>query len=205
MESRNKETAPGWCVLPRAKRCVATIAPGFKRWARPTAQIAPDVARYKLEQGPLGEKLFRTDFGSYKEGELGNGTFSEFADARTLKNFNAKFISRDRRDAEPGDLLFFHQPWVQKFPYHVMIFLGPANLGDQGSSTDWVVYHTGASGQRRTGHCQEGRAVGSRSAPKQALASGGKQSQFSRVLPAKNSRLNSDFRRARRRLRPCLK
>jgi len=106
--------------------------------------IAPDVRRYTLEQGPLGEKLFRTAFGSYKEGELANGTFSEFADARTLKSFNAKFIGRDRRAAEPGDLLFFYQPWVQKFPYHVMIFLGDAKLGGN-QSTDWMVYHTGSS------------------------------------------------------------
>ncbi len=106
--------------------------------------IAPDVSRYTLEQGPLGEKLFRTSFGSYKDGESANGTFSEFADARTLKSFNAKFISRDRREAQPGDLLFFYQPWVQKFPYHVMIFLGTAQLaGNQ--ATDWVVYHTGSS------------------------------------------------------------
>ncbi len=106
--------------------------------------IAPDVARYNLEQGPLGEKLFRTSFGSYKDGDTSNGAFSEFADARSLKNFNAKFISRDRHHAEPGDLLFFYQPWVQKFPYHVMIFLGGAKLGGNQAS-DWVVYHTGSS------------------------------------------------------------
>ena len=106
--------------------------------------VAPDISRYNLEQGPLGEKLFRTGFGSYKDGELSNGTFSEFADARSLKSFNAKFLSRDRRYAEPGDLLFFYQPWVQKFPYHVMIFLGDAKLGGNQSS-DWVVYHTGSS------------------------------------------------------------
>lgn len=107
--------------------------------------VAPDVARYSLEQGPLGEKLFRTGFGSYKDGELSNGTFSEFADARSLKSFNTKFISRDRHEAQPGDLLFFYQPWVQKFPYHVMIFLGPAQLGGGNQENDWVVYHTGAS------------------------------------------------------------
>jgi uncharacterized protein YfaT (DUF1175 family) len=106
--------------------------------------IAADVGRYTLEQGPLGERLFRTAFGSYKEGEAANGTFSEFADARTLKSFNTKFISRDRRQAQPGDLLFFYQPWVQKFPYHVMIFLGDAKLGDT-QGTGWVVYHTGSS------------------------------------------------------------
>jgi uncharacterized protein YfaT (DUF1175 family) len=113
------------------------MGPGF-------TAIAPDIARYNLEQGPLGEKLFRTSFGSYKDGDLSNGTFSEFADARSLKSFNAKFISRDRRFAEAGDLLFFYQPWVQKFPYHVMIFLGRAKLSTDRSS-GWVVYHTGSS------------------------------------------------------------
>ena len=116
----------------------------FQKMGAGYTAIAPDVAHYNLEQGPLGEKLFRTSFGSYKDGELSDGTFSEFADARTLKSFNAKFISRDRRYAEAGDLLFFYQPWVQKFPYHVMVFLGRANV-DGGQANDWVVYHTGAS------------------------------------------------------------
>ncbi|HLN99211.1 MAG TPA: DUF1175 family protein [Pyrinomonadaceae bacterium] len=116
----------------------------FQKMGPGYSAIAPDVSRYTLEQGPLGEKLFRTNFGSYKDGELANGTFSEFADARSLKSFNVKFISRDRREAEPGDLLFFYQPWVQKFPYHVMIFLGDAKLGGN-QANDWVVYHTGSS------------------------------------------------------------
>ena len=106
--------------------------------------IAPDVSRYTLEHGPLGEKLFRTNFGSYKDSDLSSGIFSEFADARSLKSFNVKFISRDRHYAESGDLLIFYQPWVQKFPYHVMIFLGRANVGED-QSNDWVVYHTGSS------------------------------------------------------------
>jgi uncharacterized protein YfaT (DUF1175 family) len=116
----------------------------FQKMGPGYSPVAPDVARYTLEQGPLGEKLFRTGFGSYKDGDLASGEFSDFADARTLKNFNVKFISRDRHNAEPGDLLFFYQPWVQKFPYHVMIFLGSAKLNNDQAS-DWVVYHTGAS------------------------------------------------------------
>jgi uncharacterized protein YfaT (DUF1175 family) len=113
------------------------MGPGYKA-------IAPDVARYSLEQSPLGEKLFRTHFGSFAQGELADGTFSEFADARSLKSYNVKFISRDRHYAQPGDLLFFYQPWVQKFPYHVMIFLGDSKLSNE-HSNNWVVYHTGSS------------------------------------------------------------
>lgn len=106
--------------------------------------FAPDVRAYTLDRSPLGEKLFRADFGSFQEGDLTNGKFSEFADARTLKTYNASFISRDRRQAQAGDLLFFHQPWVQKYPYHVMIFLSAAQQAGEGAH-DWVVYHTGAS------------------------------------------------------------
>jgi uncharacterized protein len=116
----------------------------FQKMGPRYTAIGPDVRHYNLEESPLGEKLFRAKFGAYKEGDLTDGTFSEFADARTLKTFNAKFISRDRQQAEPGDLLFFYQPWVQKFPYHVMIFLGDAKLTNEKTS-GWVVYHTGSS------------------------------------------------------------
>jgi uncharacterized protein YfaT (DUF1175 family) len=106
--------------------------------------VAADVGELNLDNNPLGEKIFRTDFGSFQESDLRNGRFSEFADGRSLKNFNSIFVTRDRREAQPGDLLFFYQPWVQKFPYHVMIFLGPARIAPNGAS-DWVVYHTGSS------------------------------------------------------------
>src|SRR5262245_60357047 len=73
----------------------------FQRMGPGYDQVASDVGRYSLERGPLGEKLFRTAFGSYKETDLTTGKFSEFADARTLKAFNTTFIGRDRQAAEP--------------------------------------------------------------------------------------------------------
>jgi uncharacterized protein YfaT (DUF1175 family) len=116
----------------------------FQKMGAGYEPVAPDVQAFTLETNPLGAKLFRTDFGSFQESDIASGKFSEFADARTLKNFNCFFVSRDARRAQPGDLLFFHQPWVQKFPYHVMIFIGePFNHGE--GSADWVVYHTGSS------------------------------------------------------------
>lgn len=116
----------------------------FQKMGSQYEAVAPDVRSYSLERGPLGEKLFRADFGQFEESDLNNGKFSEFADARTLKNFNSVFISRDWRQAKAGDLLFFHQPWVQKFPYHVMIFIGRSQIASEGAA-DWVVYHTGSS------------------------------------------------------------
>lgn len=118
--------------------------PWFQKMGPAYQTVAPDVKSFDLDQNPFGEKIFRTDFGSFAATDIRNGRFSEFADARTLKNFNVVFVSRDRREAQPGDLLFYYQPWVQKFPYHVMIFLGPAHISSNGAQ-DWVVYHTGSS------------------------------------------------------------
>lgn len=84
------------------------------------------------------------DFGVFRKSDLPDNKFSEFADARTLKNYNATYISRDRAHAEPGDLLFYEQAFVQRFPYHVMIYLGKAQQASEGAN-DWVVYHTGTS------------------------------------------------------------
>jgi uncharacterized protein len=116
----------------------------FQRMGPGYEGFAPDVRAYTLTTGPLAERLFRTAYGSFKESDLAGKTFSEYADARTLKNYNVVFVSRDRRQAQPGDLLFFQQPWVQKFPYHVMLFLGRARVASEGAA-DWVVYHTGAA------------------------------------------------------------
>jgi uncharacterized protein len=116
----------------------------FQKMGSAYQTVAPDVNSFDLDHNPFGEKIFRTDFGSFAETDIRNNRFSEFADARTLKNFNVVFVSRDRREARPGDLLFFYQPWVQKFPYHVMIFLGQAHIATDGAQ-DWVVYHTGSS------------------------------------------------------------
>jgi uncharacterized protein YfaT (DUF1175 family) len=106
--------------------------------------FAPDVRAYTLEHSPLGEKIFRTASGAFRESDLKDETFSEFADARTLKEFNASFVSRDRRAAQGGDLLFFFQPGAHRYPYHVMIFLGAARVENEGAA-DWVVYQTGTS------------------------------------------------------------
>ena len=118
--------------------------PWFQKMGPGYETVASDVGEFDLDHNPMGEKIFRTDFGSFSDSDLRNGRFSEFVDGRSLKNFNTTFATRDRREAQPGDLLFFYQPWVQKFPYHVMIFLGPARVAANGAN-DWVVYHTGSS------------------------------------------------------------
>jgi uncharacterized protein len=116
--------------------------PWFQRMGENYDPIAPDLNTNI--NAALNGKLFRTASGIYAPTDIADGKFSEFADAQTLKMFNADFVSRDRKQAQSGDLIFFHQPWVQKFPFHVMIFLGEPRIASEGAR-DWVVYHTGAS------------------------------------------------------------
>src|SRR5688572_23641724 len=88
--------------------------PWFRKMGPEYESVGPDVAGLTLQNNPLGEKIFRTNFGAFQRTDLLDGKFSEFADARTLKSFNSVFATRDRTQARPGDLLFFYQPGAQK-------------------------------------------------------------------------------------------
>jgi len=98
------------------------------------------IAKYSYPFTPLGAALFRIRDGPFAADDLRNGSFAEFADAKTLLRHNTFLVTRDIAGAAPGDLLFFHQPG-QRFPYHVMIFLGPSRV--QSGTGPFVVYHTG--------------------------------------------------------------
>ncbi|MGD0940857.1 MAG: DUF1175 family protein [Terracidiphilus sp.] len=84
---------------------------------------------------PLGASLFRVKPGAFEPGDLTNGTFAQFADAKTLVERNAYFVSRDVRQAQQGDLLFFRQ-FGQSSPWHSMIVA-------EAGALPRVVYHTG--------------------------------------------------------------
>ncbi len=117
-----------------------------RQWHRRVSgigEITADVSNSTLEHYPLGAPLFRVADGAFKEDDFMTNRFDDFADARTLKNHNARFIGRDVREALPGDLMFFHQPFAGRFPYHVMIYLGADETENKQSPL--VVYHTGAS------------------------------------------------------------
>jgi uncharacterized protein YfaT (DUF1175 family) len=104
---------------------------------------AGDVEKYQFPYTPLGPRLFRTREGRFAPLDLKDGTFAEFADARTLLLANSYFVTRDVHAARPGDLIFFRQ-FEQHSPFHSMIFVGRS---DYGPGDDWVVYHTGPDGK----------------------------------------------------------
>jgi len=95
------------------------------------------IAQYSYPLTPLSAGLFRVLGGSYTTADAANGAFAQFADAKTLMQRNTWFVSRDFREARPGDLLFYRQ-LEQNSPYHSMILTGAAH--------NWAVYHTGPIG-----------------------------------------------------------
>src|ERR1051325_2447856 len=68
----------------------------FQKMGSAYQTVAPDVKSFDLDNDLFHDKIFRTNFGSFTNTDIRNGRFSEFADARTLKNFNVVFVSRDR-------------------------------------------------------------------------------------------------------------
>jgi uncharacterized protein YfaT (DUF1175 family) len=110
--------------------------------AMPLDDLPPldSVAQYAYPFTPLGAGLFRVNPGPYVDADRTNGSFAQFADAKTLWQRNTFLVSRDLRAARPGDLLFYRQ-LEQNSPYHSMILTG--------AGCDWAVYHTGPMAKAR--------------------------------------------------------
>lgn len=122
------------------------MRPHDSRWASDAnlgaMPAGPDIRKYQYPYTPLGARVFRVREGTFTPADVNDGTFAEFADAKTLFIANAHLLTRDVRRAEPGDLLFFRQ-FGQNSPFHSIIFVGRSHFGD---GDDWVVYHTGPDG-----------------------------------------------------------
>jgi hypothetical protein len=94
-----------------------------------------EIRAWSYPHSPLGTALFRVKPGAFSSEDLSDGAFAQFADARTLVERNAYFVSRDVRAAQPGDLLFYRQ-FGQSSPWHSMI------VTRNGAAAE-VVYDTG--------------------------------------------------------------
>jgi uncharacterized protein YfaT (DUF1175 family) len=115
-------------------------------WVRETGveppTALPSIEKYRYPFTPLHASLFRIRAGAFQPSDLKDGTFSEFANAQTLKELNTYFLSRDVQVARPGDLLFYRQ-LEQNSPFHSMIFVGHSRWTIATDPDDFVVYHTG--------------------------------------------------------------
>ncbi|MCP5483130.1 MAG: DUF1175 family protein [Spirochaetales bacterium] len=94
-----------------------------------------DVVRFRYPSVPvLGARLFRVRPRSGASIDPEN--FSEFASAAYLRAYQTVAVTREMRNALPGDLLFFEDEGSPEFPYHSMIVARPfPDLT--------LVYHTG--------------------------------------------------------------
>lgn len=78
----------------------------------------PDIMRFFYPNVPvIKNKIFKIKHGPAED----QSTFGVYADAKTLMLLNTAFISRDIRDSQPGDLLFFYDSENFKSPYHTII------------------------------------------------------------------------------------
>jgi uncharacterized protein YfaT (DUF1175 family) len=118
-------------------------------WLRENQVVPPaslaSVQKYHYPSTPLRASLFRVHPGAFRQTDLSDGTFSEFADANSLRQWNTHFVSKDIRAALPGDILFYRQ-LDQNSPFHSMIFIGRSQWNGYSSiqdSSNIVVYHTG--------------------------------------------------------------
>ena len=106
----------------------------------------PAVAKYRYPETAMHAGLFRVRPGAFQPEDIDDGTFAQFADARTLRRANTHLISRDLRRAKLGDLLFFRQ-LDQMLPFHTMIFLGASQVDR--ARGPFLLYHTGPDGEIR--------------------------------------------------------
>jgi uncharacterized protein len=100
------------------------------------AALPGEIRSWRYPETPLGPGLFRVRPGSFEAADAANGAFAQFADAKTLVERNAYLVSRNVREAQPGDLLFYRQ-FGQSSPWHSMIV---TRIDGQAA----VVYDTGA-------------------------------------------------------------
>jgi uncharacterized protein YfaT (DUF1175 family) len=110
----------------------------------PIAPANSSIRKYAFPHTLLGPAIFRTRSGTYSPSDLSDGTFAEFADAKTLREFNMFYVSRDVARAEPGDILFYKRQTTKGPSYHSIIFIGHSSVKPDGEI--YVVYHTGPDG-----------------------------------------------------------
>lgn len=108
------------------------------RWAAdaglPLILPFDSIAKYNYPRTPTGPALFRVRGGN------GSEAFAQFADVKTLRAYNTRFVSRDIGRARPGDLLFYRN----STGFHSMIYAGRSHYSDDPAL--YVVYHTGPAG-----------------------------------------------------------
>lgn len=94
----------------------------------------PDVRKYNYPDVPvLGENIFKINGFPADH----PNSFHVFAEAERIMNYHTRFVSRDIRESESGDLIFFEDKNNWNSPYHSMILV----RNDENQL--FLLYHTG--------------------------------------------------------------
>ena len=75
------------------------MKPGFRRPASRLRRRRGEIRAWSYPHTPLGAALFRVRPGAFSAADVTDGAFAQFADAKTLVERNAYFVSRDVRAA----------------------------------------------------------------------------------------------------------
>jgi len=117
-----------------------------KRWASKYKFLSdfsiPDERNYYYPSVPIiGEKIFRIKEGEFKKESI-DRDFSVTASGSVIRNYCMEFVSKDIKNLQKGDILFFFKSDNLKMPSHAMIYIGPENPEKE---EGFLIYHTGPS------------------------------------------------------------
>ena len=144
-------TARRWSAMPSAKRCARTRPNGRGALGLPFAPQFPDV-----RSAPRAERdgwpLFR----------VGGGAGAALcrvrrrADAHRAQRAPAR--TRHAGAAQPGDLLYFHQP-AQTQPDHLMVFVGRSIFEPRATTGSCITPVRSATGPAKSARCGSRRSA----------------------------------------------
>jgi len=104
------------------------------------SNIYNDVGKYNYPDIPfIKEKIFLIDKNIREI-----NSYSNFASARYLIEYNMKNIGKNIDNAVSGDILAFFHPYDIDFPYHLMVYI-------QQKENNYVIYHTGPLSESNPG------------------------------------------------------
>jgi uncharacterized protein len=130
---------------PQERDCSGLLRYAFRNALMP--HDAAWLAKFKfLPRGKIGQvgayswpmplirySVFRVTTGRYEPSDVREGRLVGWASAKYLANFSSEFVTKNWRQAQRGDLVFFLRPNLGS--YHSMVYLGKG----------MVVYHNGES------------------------------------------------------------
>jgi uncharacterized protein YfaT (DUF1175 family) len=134
----------------------------FQKMGPAYQTVAPDVKSFDLDHNSFGEKIFRTDFGSFRRNRHSQRPVFRIRRRSHAEEFQRRVRqSRSARSSARGSSLLLPTMGPEVSVSRDDLFWAGAYCNN--GAQDWVVYHTGSSPS--TKEREEGRAFSARSHP----------------------------------------